>query len=135
MIDVLIADDHPVIRELLRQVLEVYPDLSVVAEAVDGEDAVLQAARFRPAVVIVDIHMPRMSGMDTTKMIKLKSPSTVVIALTAGEPDHEDRAMIFAGASSVINKADVVYKLYPAILDAVRQLLKSSSFAPYLNRS
>ena len=48
MIDVLIADDHPVIRELLRQVLEVYPDLSVVGEAVDGEDAVLQADRFRP---------------------------------------------------------------------------------------
>ena len=45
MIDVLIADHHPVIRELLRQVLKVYPDLSVVAEAVDGEDAVLQAAR------------------------------------------------------------------------------------------
>ena len=119
MIDVLIADHHPVIRELLRQVLKVYPDLSVVAEAVDGEDAVLQAARFRPAVVIVDIHMPGMSGMDTRKIIKLKSPSTLVIGLTAGEPDHEDMAMISAGATSVINKADVVCKLYPAILDAV----------------
>ena len=106
--------------------LEVYPDLSVVAEAVDGEDAVLQAARFRPAVVIVDIHMPRMSGMDTTKMIKLKSPCTVVIALTAGEPDQEDRAMISAGASSVINKADVVCKLYPAILDAVNSIKTAS---------
>ena len=107
MIDVLIADHHPVIRELLRQVLKVYPDLSVVAEAVDGEDAVLQAARFRPAVVIVDIHMPGMSGMDTTKIIKLKSPSTLVIGLTAGEPDHEDMAMISAGATSVINKAEM----------------------------
>ena len=57
--------------------------------------------------------------MDTTKIIKLKSPSTLVIGLTAGEPDHEDMAMISAGATSVINKADVVCKLYPAILDAV----------------
>lgn len=122
MIDVLIVDDHPVMRELLRQVLETYPDLSIVAEAVNGEDAVRDAAKFQPAVAIVDIHLPTMSGVEATKLIKRQSPGTAVIGLTAGEPDHMDMAMISAGASSVVNKADVVHGLYPAIVEVVKTL-------------
>ena len=120
MIDVLLVDDHPVMRELLRQVLEAYSDVSVVAEATNGEDAVREATQFQPAVAIVDIHMPTMSGIETTKWIKHKSPSTVVIGLTAGEPDVEDMTMISAGAACVINKADVVWRLYRAIVDATK---------------
>jgi DNA-binding NarL/FixJ family response regulator len=122
MISVLIVDDHPVMRELLRQVLEAYSDVSVAAEAVNGEEAVRQAARWQPAVAIVDIHLPMMDGIEATKQIKLRSPGTVVIGLTAGEPDERDMGMTSAGAISVINKADVVYSLYPAIIDAVRNL-------------
>lgn len=122
MINVLIVDDHPVMRELLRQVLETYPDVAIAAEATNGEDAVRQAARLQPAVAIVDIHLPMMNGIEATKQIKLRSPGTVVIGLTAGEPDERDMAMTLAGASSVINKADVVRSLYPAIVDAVRNL-------------
>jgi len=122
MIDVLLVDDHPVMRELLRQVLEVYPDISIVAEASNGEDAVLQATQLQPAVAIVDIHMPTMSGVEATKRIRLQSPSTVVIGLTAGQPDHRDMAMIAAGAIKVIDKVDVVCSLYPAIVDAVNRV-------------
>lgn len=122
MIDILIVDDHPVMRELLRQVLEGYPDVSIAAEATTGEDAVGQATRLQPAVALVDIHLPTMSGIEATKQIKLRSPDTIVIGLTAGEPDSLDMRMTSAGASSVINKADVVRRLYPAILDAVRNL-------------
>jgi DNA-binding NarL/FixJ family response regulator len=109
-------------RELLRQVLEGYSDVSITAEAVNGDDAVRQATRLRPAVAIVDIHLPMMSGIEAAKQIKLRSPGTVIIGLTAGEPDDRDMGMTSAGASSVINKADVVHRLYPAILDAVRNL-------------
>ena len=109
-------------RELLRQVLEAYSDVSIAAEAVNGEEAVRQAARWQPAVAIVDIHLPMMDGIEATKQIKLRSPGTVVICLTAGEPDERDMGMTSAGAISVINKADVVYSLYPAIIDAVRNL-------------
>ena len=123
MIDVLIVDDHPVMRELLRQVLEEYPDVSVIAEAFNGEDAIRKAAHFQPHVAIVDIHMPTMSGIETTKIIKHQSPSSVVIGLTAGEPDIEDMSMISAGAACVINKADVVWRLYHAILDAMKGYL------------
>ena len=122
MINVLIVDDHPLMRELLRQVLETYPDVCIAAEAINGEDSVIQAARLQPAVAIVDIHLPMMNGIEATKQIKLRSPGTAVIGLTAGEPDERDMAMTSAGASFVINKADVVRSLYPAILDAVRNL-------------
>ena len=122
MIDVLIVDDHPVMRELLRQVLEGYSDVSIAAEAINGADAVRQADRLQPAVAIVDIHLPMMSGIEAAKQIKLRSPGTVIIGLTAGEPDDRDMGMTSAGASSVINKADVVQSLYPAIVDAVRNV-------------
>ena len=122
MIDVMIVDDHAVMRELLRQVLEGYPDIAVVAEAADGEDAVRQATRFRPAVALIDIHLPTMNGIQASMLIKLQSPHTAIIGLTAGEPDHKDRAMICAGALAVINKADVVHSLYPSIVEAVKGL-------------
>jgi len=122
MIDVLLVDDHPVMRELLRQVLEVYPDVSIVAEAANGEDAILQAARLQPTVAIVDVRMPTMNGIEATKEIRVQSPATVVIGLTAGQPDHEDLEMISAGATKVIDKADVVGSLYPTILLAVNSL-------------
>ena len=122
MIHVLLVDDHPVMRELLRQVLEVYSDLSIVEEAVNGEDAVTLATRLQPTVAIVDIRMPTMNGIEATKRIRAQSPSTVVIGLTAGAPDQEDMEMIAAGATNVIDKADVVRSLYPAIVDAVNRL-------------
>ena len=122
MIEVMIVDDHAVMRELLRQVLEGYSDIADVAEAADGEDAVRQATRFRPAVALIDIHLPTMNGIQASMLIKLQSPNTAIIGLTAGEPDHKDRAMISAGAQAVINKADVIHSLYPSIVEAVKGL-------------
>ena len=122
MIHVLLVDDHPVMRELLRQVLESYKDVVIIAEAGNGEDAVAQATQLQPAVAIVDIHLPTMDGIEASKLIKLRSPSTAIVGLTAGEPDYKDMAMISAGATTVINKADVLYRLYPAILDAATNL-------------
>jgi len=122
MIDVLIVDDHPVMRELLRQILERYPDVSVVADAGLGEDAVSHATRFQPGVALIDVNLPTMSGIETTRMIKMRSPLTAIIGLTAGEPNDSDRTMISAGASVVISKADLVHCLYPAILEAVKGL-------------
>ena len=130
MIDILIVDDHPVMRELLRQVLSTHPDFSIVAEAADGEDAVRLATRFRPAVAIMDIHLPTMSGIEATKLIKLQSPCTTIVGLTAGGPDDSDMAMISAGASAVIDKADVVYRLHTLILEAVTRATPLSHREP-----
>jgi DNA-binding NarL/FixJ family response regulator len=120
MIDVLIVDDHPVMRELLRQVLETYPDVSVVGEAVTGEDAVKQACQLQPTVAVIDIRLPTMSGVEAARLIKLQSPCTAVIGLTAGEPTDMDLAMMSAGAIAVIDKTDLVHRLYPLILEAVK---------------
>ena len=120
MIDVLLVDDHPVMRALLRQILEGFSDITIIAEARDGEEAVNQAMRFQPTVALIDCHLPRLSGAEVTKLIKLKSRHTAVIGLTAGELDGSEMEMVSAGASAVVNKADVFQQLYPLILSAVR---------------
>lgn len=121
MIDVLIVDDHPVMRELLRQILKTYADILVAGEVANGEDAVTQVAVFQPAIALVDVHLPKMSGIQTARLIRINSPRTAVIGLTAGEPDPHDMEMIAAGASAVINKADVVGSLYPTILTTLKK--------------
>jgi DNA-binding NarL/FixJ family response regulator len=122
MITVLIVDDHPVMRELLRQVLETYPDLFIVAEAKNGEDALSHAIRLQPDVALIDVHLPTMSGIELTKLVKLRSPTTAIIGLTAGGPDTSDMSMVSAGANAVIDKADAVYGLHALIIEAVKSL-------------
>ena len=119
MISVLLVDDHPLVRALLRQVLEGFKDIVIVAEAGDGEEAVNHAIRLQPTVALIDCHLPRLSGVEATKLIKLKSRYTTVIGLTAGELDGSELEMVSAGASAVVNKADVFQQLYPLILKAV----------------
>jgi DNA-binding NarL/FixJ family response regulator len=118
MREILLVDDHPVIRALLRQILEEYPDIVIVAEAADGEEAVKQALRLRPSVALIDCHLPRLSGVEVTKMIRLKSPCTAIIGLTAGEPNGAEMEMVTAGAAAVLNKADVFQQLYPLIINS-----------------
>ena len=119
-IHILLVDDHPVMRALLRQVLEAYSDIVIVAEAEDGEEAVKLATIHQPAVALIDLHLPKLSGSEATKLIRLHSPWTAIIGLTASEPDHREIEIISAGASAVLNKADVLQELYPSIITAVR---------------
>ena len=65
-IEILLVDDHPLVRRILRKMIESYGDLKVVGEAVNGEEAVLLAARLKPAVVIMDIHLPILSGISAS---------------------------------------------------------------------
>jgi DNA-binding NarL/FixJ family response regulator len=116
MYDVLLVDDHPVIRALLRQILEGFPDVVIVGEAEDGEEAVSKATSLKPTVALIDCHLPRLTGVEVTKLIKLRSPCTTIIALTAGEPTGSEMEMVSAGASAVLNKADVLQQLYPLII-------------------
>ena len=119
-IHILLVDDHPVMRALLREVLEAYSDIVIVAEAEDGEEAVKLATIHQPAVALIDLHLPKLSGSEATKLIRLHSPWTAIIGLTASEPDHREIEIISAGASAVLNKADVLQELYPSIITAVR---------------
>ena len=122
MIKILLVDDHAYIRRLLREMIETYDDLTIVGEAVNGEEAVLLAAKLKPAVVIMDVHLPVLSGVPATTLIKMNNPFTSVIGLTAGDPQEDAKAMTIAGAAAVINKSDVLHALHPAILDAVNRV-------------
>ena len=125
MINVLIVDDHGHIRQVLRQIIESYDDLTIAGEAVNGEEAVLLAAKLKPAAVVMDIHLPLLNGIPATTLIKMNNPFTAVIGLTAGDPREDEKAMAIAGASTVISKNDVLHALYPAIVNAVKQIKKT----------
>src|SRR5689334_7277312 len=118
MRDILLVDDHPVMRALLRQILEVYPDIAIVAEAEDGENAVRLAMRLHPTVALVDCSLPGLDGVQVTKLIKVNCPSTTIIGLTAGEPNRHEMEMVTAGATAVLDKANAIQQLYPLIVQS-----------------
>ena len=122
MIEILLVDDHPHIRKLLREIIESHDDLTLVGEAVNGEEAVLLAVKLKPAAVVMDIHLPVLNGIPATTLIKMNNPFTAVIGLTAGDPREDEKAMTIAGAAAVINKSEVLHALYPAIIDAVQRV-------------
>jgi DNA-binding NarL/FixJ family response regulator len=121
-ISILLVDDHSHVRKVLREVIETYDNLRIIGEAVNGEEAVLLAAKAKPAVVIMDIHLPVLNGVPATTLIKINNPFTAIIGLTAGDPHEDEKAMIIAGAAAVINKSDVLHALHPAIVEAVKQV-------------
>ena len=122
MIEILLVDDHPHIRKLLREIIESYDNLTLVGEAVNGEEAVLLAVKLKPAAVVMDIHLPVLNGIPATTLIKMNNPFTAVIGLTAGDPREDEKAMTIAGAATVINKSEVLHALYPAIIAAVQRV-------------
>jgi DNA-binding NarL/FixJ family response regulator len=103
-IRVLLADDHVLVREGTKGLLEREPDFAVVAEAGDGETAVRLAAVTEPDVALLDIAMPKMSGIEATKRIKELRPGTAVLILTAYDDDQYVFALLEAGAAGYLLK-------------------------------
>ena len=112
---VLLVDDHAMVRQGLRSILETYPDLEVVAEASDGEGAVESAISHEPDVVVMDINLPRLNGIDATRRIKKEAPDTVVIGLSVHYSSQTYAAVIEAGASAVLSKEQATEDLYRTI--------------------
>lgn len=112
---VLLVDDHAMVRQGLRSILETYPDLVVVAEASDGMEAVEVALKQQPDVVVMDINLPRLNGIDATKRIKKDVPKTLVIGLSVHYSSQTHRAVIEAGASAVLSKEQATEDLYRTI--------------------
>ena len=122
-IKILIADDHAVVREGTRQILERESDLDVVAEAADGEEAVRLASSSKPDVVIIDIAMPKLDGIEATKQIKALHPDIAVLALTAYDDDQFVFGLLEAGAAGYLLKSVRGREL----IDAVRQIYAGES--------
>lgn len=104
-IKVLLAEDHVVVRQGTRELLEREPDLEVVVEAGDGEQAVQLAADLKPDVVIMDIAMPRLNGIEATKRIKAILPSSAVLILTGYDYDEYIVSLLDAGAAGYLLKS------------------------------
>jgi len=103
-ISILIVDDHPIVRSGLRSMLQNQSGFDIVAEAEDGEDAIVKVQHYRPMIAIMDIAMPKLSGIEATRIIAKKYPQTRVMILTM----HDDEAylgkIIEAGASGFLLK-------------------------------
>ena len=103
-IRVMIADDHPVFRDGLASLLEPLPQIEVVARAGDGAEAVALAAEHRPQVIVMDVQMPEVNGIEATRRIVAQDPDVGILVLTMGEDDGTVLSALRAGARGYLRK-------------------------------
>jgi len=123
VIRILLAEDHVVVRQSIRQFLDRERDLEVVGEASEGAEAVQLAIKFKPDVVVMDVAMPKLNGIEATKQIKAHFPSTAVLALTAYDFDEYVFALLGAGAAGYLLKDVSGHEL----IDAIRAVHRGES--------
>ena len=102
---IMLADDHPLLRQALRNVLEKEHDFEVIAEASDGEEAVKLATKLIPDVVIMDISMPKLNGLEATRQIKANCPTIAVLVLTVHSDNEHILSILQAGAGGYLTKS------------------------------
>lgn len=131
-IPILIADDHGVLRAGLRALLSAEPDLEVVADADNGTDALKLARELKPEVVLLDVNMPGLGGIEVTKKLKEILPDARVLILTVHEDDSLFQEAIQAGASGYIIKRAVESEL----IDAIRAVRRGDLYVhPAMTRA
>ncbi len=114
-IRVLVADDHTIVREGVRLLLEAQPDIEVVGEAADGKAALELARQHRPDLIVMDIQMPNWNGLEATRAIKQEFPDMHILALTMYESDDYFFQVLAAGASGYLLKKAASTDLIAAI--------------------
>jgi DNA-binding NarL/FixJ family response regulator len=124
MITVLIAEDHPLLREGLRLLLELEEDIQVIGEALNGREAVDLAAEHHPDVVLMDVQMPFMDGIEATRLIRSSSPGTSVLMISALSREEVITQAISAGASGFVSKQTTLHN----VPRAIREVCKGNGF-------
>jgi len=124
-ITVLLADDHIVVREGLRVLVETGGDITVVGEAKTGREAINMTMQLHPNVVVMDIAMPLLNGLQATRQIRKIAPATRVLILSAhADPEYVEQVVLLGGAGFLIKQtsADI-------IVEAIREVHKGKSFS------
>jgi len=123
-ITVLLADDNAVVREAFRKILEIEDDLEVVGEAKDGIQAIAMAKKLRPALVLMDVTMPLLNGLQATCRILKAVPATKVLMLSA----HSDEAYIEAALNSGAMGYLIKHTSAGCVCQAIREVHKGNTF-------
>ena len=118
-VTVMIVDDHRMVRQGLRRVLEEELQFTIVGEAGDGPEAIAMAEQLDPNVVLMDVNLPTMSGIDATRRIMQNDPTTIIIGLSFGSDAYVADAMHKAGALSCVPKERAVEDVHQAIMQAL----------------
>src|SRR5512147_3035049 len=116
-IRVLLADDHHIVRQGIRQLLESAKDIEVIAQAGDGEEAQSLIQRLKPDVAVLDIQMPKASGIEVTRWLRAHLPEVGVLILTAYDDDPYVMAVLQAGANGYVLKTATMADLIQAVRD------------------
>ncbi len=131
MISIVVADDHAIVREGLRRLLEAEPDLKVCGEAEDGRDVLDEVERSRPDIVVLDITMPRMGGLETLERLRAEHPHTRVILLSV----HNDPPFIQSAIGLRVDGYVLKNGRASEIVTAIREIMKGGSyFSPAVAR-
>lgn len=115
MIRILLADDHPIVREGLRAVLETQSDFEVIAEAADGEEAQRLALKLQPDIILLDLEMPILDGVETIRRLRQQQPAARIIVFTAFDNDERIIHAVQAGANGYLLKGAPREEIFKAI--------------------
>jgi len=118
---ILLVDDHKLVRESLRVFLDLYPELEVVGEASNGEEALQAVRSLMPTVVVMDVNMPRLNGIEATRRIKSTYPYIIIVGLSMHADQGHCNAMKAAGASSLVMKDTIVEHLHAEIMESLNR--------------
>lgn len=114
-ITLMLADDHPLLRKALRNILEKQPWIKIIGEAGDGEEAVRLAKKLQPKVIIMDISMPKLNGLEAMRKIKLVNPDIIILVLTVHDDSEHIFSMLEAGAAGYLTKSifgeDIIHSI------------------------
>jgi NarL family two-component system response regulator LiaR len=116
-IKVILADDHHIVRAGIRQLLESAKDIQVIAEAGDGEEAQILIQKYKPDVAVLDIQMPKASGIEVTRWVRSHLPEVGVLILTAYDDEPYVMAVLQAGANGYVLKTAKTEELIQAVRD------------------